>query len=183
MVCHNLSSRNIRFSLNNVAYHFALMTASKNRLLRILWRRPWFVYLFVTKRNSIHFRLLFHVSNFLTRVFIAQQWGKISTKSSITLVGFSLLLYFHMLFLCTVKPIIYDALNSNTLIFLVSPFNCLCPIHWSQVLSREWRCSWSSTDRRCANYIWVIDNFNAYEDAPYIRVFTVICVLVIIHKK
>ena len=25
--------------------------------------------------------------------------------------------------------------------------------------SREWRCSWSSADRRCSNYIWVIDNF------------------------
>ena len=36
---------------------------------------------------------------------------------------------------------------------------CLCPIHWSQVLSREWRCSWGSADRRCSNYIWVINNF------------------------
>ena len=30
------------------------------------------------------------------------------------------------------------------------------------VLSREWRCSWSSADRRCSNYIWVVDNFIAY---------------------
>ena len=29
------------------------------------------------------------------------------------------------------------------------------------VTSREWRCSWSSADRRCSNYIWVIDNFIA----------------------
>ena len=29
---------------------------------------------------------------------------------------------------------------------LVSSCSCLCPIHWSQVLSREWRCSWSSAD-------------------------------------
>ena len=36
---------------------------------------------------------------------------------------------------------------------------CLCPIHWSQVLSPSWRCSWSSTDRQCSNYIWVINNF------------------------
>ena len=34
---------------------------------------------------------------------------------------------------------------------------------WSQVLSWEWRCSWSSTDRRCSNYIWVIANFIAYK--------------------
>ena len=41
--------------------------------------------------------------------------------------------------------------------FLVSSCSCLCPIHWSQVLSREWSCSWSSTDRRCSNYVWVIN--------------------------
>ena len=35
-------------------------------------------------------------------------------------------------------------------------------IHWSQVLSQEWRCSWSSTDRRCSNYIWVINNSIVY---------------------
>ena len=37
-----------------------------------------------------------------------------------------------------------------------------CPIHWCQVLSREWRCNWSSADRRCSNYIWVIHIFVAY---------------------
>ena len=31
---------------------------------------------------------------------------------------------------------------------LVSCCSCLCPINWSQVLNREWRCSWSSVDRR-----------------------------------
>ena len=51
--------------------------------------------------------------------------------------------------------------------------SCLCPIHWSQVLSREWKCSWSSADRRCSNYIWVINNFIAYEGATYIRCLTV----------
>ena len=29
------------------------------------------------------------------------------------------------------------------------------------MLSREWRCSWSSADRRCSNYIWEINNFYA----------------------
>ena len=46
-------------------------------------------------------------------------------------------------------------------------------IHWSQVLSWEWRCSWSSADRRCSNYIWVINNFIAYKGGTYIRGFTV----------
>ena len=38
----------------------------------------------------------------------------------------------------------------------------LCSIRWSQPLSQEWRCSWSSADGRCFNYIWVINNFIAY---------------------
>ena len=53
------------------------------------------------------------------------------------------------------------------------PCSCLRSIHWSQVLSWKWRCSWSSADRRCSNYIWVINNFIAYWGATYIRGFTV----------
>ena len=57
--------------------------------------------------------------------------------------------------------------------FLVSSCSCLCPIKHSQVSSREWRCSWSSADKRCSNYIWVIDNFIAYWGTTYIRELTV----------
>ena len=57
--------------------------------------------------------------------------------------------------------------------FLVSPCCCLCPTHWSHVLSWEWRCSWSSADRRCSNYIWVINNFIAYQGAYYTGDFMV----------
>ena len=35
------------------------------------------------------------------------------------------------------------------------------PIHWSQMLNREWRCFWSSADRRCSNYVLVINNIIA----------------------
>ena len=49
------------------------------------------------------------------------------------------------------------------------PMEGICPIQWSQALSREWRC------RRCSNYIWVIDNFIAYKSAPYFRDLTVYC--------
>ena len=41
-------------------------------------------------------------------------------------------------------------------------------------LSSEWRCSWSSADRRCSNYIWVINNFIAYQGTTYVRGFTVL---------
>ena len=51
--------------------------------------------------------------------------------------------------------------------FLLSSCICLCPIYWSHVLSCEWRCSWSSADRRCSNYIWVINNLIACKGASY----------------
>ena len=57
--------------------------------------------------------------------------------------------------------------------FLVSSCTCLLPIQWNRVFSREWRCSGSSADRRCSNYVWVIDNFIASEGASYIRDLTV----------
>ena len=38
----------------------------------------------------------------------------------------------------------------------------------------EWRCSWSSADRRCSNYIWVINNLIAYKGVSYIRDLTVL---------
>ena len=46
-------------------------------------------------------------------------------------------------------------------------------IHWSQVLSREWICRWSSADMRCSNYIWVINKFITYQDVADIRGLTV----------
>ena len=63
--------------------------------------------------------------------------------------------------------------KSRNLMILVSSCICLCPIYWSQVLSWEWRCSWSSADRRCSNYIWVINNLITYWGAAYIRDLTV----------
>ena len=58
---------------------------------------------------------------------------------------------------------------------LVPPCSRLCPILWIQVLSREWSCSWSSTDGRCSNFIWVISNFIAYPGASYITGLMVVC--------
>ena len=60
---------------------------------------------------------------------------------------------------------------------LASSRSCLRSIHWSQLVSWEWRCSWSSANRRCSNYIWVINNFIAYWGATYIRGFTVMLVI------
>ena len=56
--------------------------------------------------------------------------------------------------------------------FLISSCSCLCPIYWCQALSREWRCSWSSADRQCSNYIWVINSVITYWGASYIKDLT-----------
>ena len=61
--------------------------------------------------------------------------------------------------------------------FLVLSCRCLCPILWSQVLTLEWRCSWSYTNRWCSNYIWVINDIIAYEGASYNGVLTVLMYL------
>ena len=58
-----------------------------------------------------------------------------------------------------IKSLIKVTPNLKTQMFLISSFSYLCLIHWIQVLSREWRCSWSSADRRFSNYIWVIQQF------------------------
>ena len=46
-------------------------------------------------------------------------------------------------------------LNVYRLAFQLSLCNILKP-------SVEWRCSWSSADWRCSNYIWVINNLISY---------------------
>ena len=56
----------------------------------------------------------------------------------------------------TVKSLINHPPNPKTQTLLVSACSCLCAIYWSQVLNREWRCSWNSAERRCSNYIWDI---------------------------
>ena len=64
--------------------------------------------------------------------------------------------------------------NPQTYMLLIPSCSCLSSIHWSQVLSREWRCSWSSADRRCSNYIWVINNFIACYDVSHFRALMVL---------
>ena len=69
-----------------------------------------------------------------------------------------------------------SAPNPKTYMFLISSCSCLCPIQLSKVLSQEWRCNWSSTDRQCSNYIGMISNYIGYHSPLYIRGLTVITV-------
>ena len=57
--------------------------------------------------------------------------------------------------------------------------SCLCTVHWSQVLSQEWRSSWSSSESRCSNYIWVITNFITW-GVTYIRYLAIIMLIVVV---
>ena len=85
---------------------------------------------------------------------------------------------------CTYRKVSnISSTKSQTSMILVSPCSCLCPIHWSQVFSREWRCSWSSTDRRCSSHIWVIHNLIAFSGPAYIRGLTVLYLLLSWNQK
>ena len=68
---------------------------------------------------------------------------------------------------------LYNETSPHSTLTSLLSLNDLWPIHWRQVLSWEWRCSWSSADRRCSNYIWVINNFIANLGVAYIRDSTV----------
>ena len=70
--------------------------------------------------------------------------------------GQTVSLFYGPAILTTATYLIKDAPDHKTWMFLVSPCNCLCPFYWSQALSRKWRCSWNSADRRCSNYILVV---------------------------
>ena len=81
----------------------------------------------------------------------------------------------------TVKSPIQDASKPPNLMFVVSSCSCRCPI---QVLRREWRYSCSSADRRCSNFIWMINNFIAYQGATSVRDLTVailMCITYVFH--
>ena len=68
----------------------------------------------------------------------------------------------------TVNLLIYGAPYPKSYMFLVSPCSCLCPIHWNQILCREWIYSWSRR-HRCSKYIWVINNFIFYQCIFYLK--------------
>ena len=55
---------------------------------------------------------------------------------------------------------------------LISSCSWICPIHSSQVLSQEWRCSWSSADRQLLQ-LHLSDQQFYRQGAPYIRGLTV----------
>ena len=55
------------------------------------------------------------------------------------------------------KTLIKDVTNRKTRMILISPCSCPCPIHGSQILSRERRCSWFSANRRWPNNIFILD--------------------------
>ena len=56
---------------------------------------------------------------------------------------------------------------------LVLSYSCFVPIHWNQMFSQDWRCSWTNACMRGSNYIWVISIFIAYWATSYIRGLTV----------
>ena len=106
---------------------------------------------------SVVFFLFFFTKVQMTSIGISNGWLWIENKP----LPEPLLAYFTQAFMhhkATVKSLTEATPNPKTYMFLISACSCLCTIYWSQVLSGKWRCSWSSPNRRCSNYIWVINN-------------------------
>ena len=57
--------------------------------------------------------------------------------------------------ICNIRHTKSQSLNTSRLGLQLSLGNIFKP-------SGGWRCCWSSADRRCSNYIWVINNLIAY---------------------
>ena len=91
-----------------------------------------------------------------------------SLKRSLSLWLKILWIYQSLSYTISYTYLIRGASKCTTWMFLASSCSCLCAIYWRQVLNWEWRHSWSSADRRCSNYIWVINNCIAW-GVPYIR--------------
>ena len=56
-----------------------------------------------------------------------------------------------------------NCFSSRHAVFFAQSTEAMCQV-W------EWRCSWSSADRRCSNYIWVINNLIAYRGALILEI-------------
>ena len=59
--------------------------------------------------------------------------------------------------------------------FLISSCSCLCAIYSSQVLSREWRCSWSSADMSVMLQLDLNDQQCCLLRCTYIRDLVIFC--------
>ena len=111
------------------------------------WRAVWILH-FTKIAYALEFPLYrINPSNFV--VVPSMTWNNITEL---------LLPYTYMINIYRQISNISRTKSQKSQVFLVSSCSCLCPIHWCQVLSREWRCSWSSTDRRCSKYNWEINN-------------------------
>ena len=83
-------------------------------------------------------------------------WGELFSASKIACLKNSPALEYNCHQICNIRP-------TKTQSLIVSPSSsCLGANYGKQALSREWRCSWSSADRRCSNYIWVLNKFITY---------------------
>ena len=78
---------------------------------------------------------------------------------------------------------LFERQYTNTEMSLVSACSCLCAIYWSHILSGEWICSWSNADRRCSNYIWVINNLVAYQVRLILETWWYVTIWCFVFKK
>ena len=105
-----------------------------------------------------------------------------TTKPSASTLQTQWMLYHTMSIRCDYCKI-FNIRHNKSQTLNVSQLGLQLSLHNSQVFSGEWRCSWSSAERRCSNYIWVINNFIAYSSASYIRDLMVLLIWIQVGPK
>ena len=118
----------------------------------------------------------FSVRNYCTTIYVSNYKKKLKKFHSclpgmsayIKLIALTVIMcsYISLSKYCKIANISHT--KTKTEMFFVSACSCLCAIYWRQVLSEEWRCSWSRAHRQCFNYISIINNWIIYWSVPYI---------------
>ena len=151
-------------------FYYHLFTCSVRKMVLICLMQNIGMCL-LYKSNQIA-RLVSHLTNHFSKwMFTAKH--KNATKFGSTNKILHILLYHQV---TSYGNIIMDSciisFNLNCIMQLKQFYNIATKVNsrkkcyyfwWSTWLfSPEWGCSWSSADRRCSNYIWVINNCIAY---------------------
>ena len=131
---------------------------------KTLWYWLWIINIYSSELKAGHIFCFWnchhkegscHDANFCLTV-ITTGWQPVvpPVTAKLASLGFTLMQKYHQT--TYIRRTKYQHLNSLRLVLKLSLSNPLKPC----VYVTEWRCSWSSADRRCSNYIWVSKNID-----------------------
>ena len=156
---HLLAKKNITYSPISILFKNFIPVSSTSRGRNLFLPGSYCSFRF-------HFPWKEHVnSNTIVKYLYSTQFAVVSLVLRITasckgkyLLNHAFQLFFQFLPVQVEETYFFrDGLNRGLIRFL-PPGGRNLPT----LISWEWRCSWSSADRRCSNYIWVISHLIPY---------------------